>query len=131
MKKIASTLLLLLSSCATLVSGSTQTITLKVVNATDNSYINGASCIVTDGQGSSNVYRVDPNPLKITIHKGHHDLSLQCSKAGYIHAKTIAGENITATTVGNIFFLPGFAVDAVTGAYKKYPANITIQMKKR
>ena len=120
--------LLSLSGCATVFSGTTQNVNVKVVDSKNNDLLTDISCIIHDPNGGSNV--VNSNPGVANIAKGHGSLDIKCSKDGYRQLNTAVGNSFNGVTLVNVLFLPGFIVDAATGAYKKYPSHYVVSMEK-
>lgn len=117
-----------LSGCATVFTGSTNNVQLRVVDAETNELINDVKCSITDNDGM--VYLVSSNPGSIIATKGKGTLRVDCKKPGYAQQNMGIAQTINGVTFINVLFWPGFIVDAVTGSMHKYPANATIQMKK-
>lgn len=118
-----------LSGCATVFTGSTNNVQLRVVDADTNELINGVKCSITDNDGM--VYLLSSNPGSIIATKGKGTLRVDCKKTGYAQQNMGISQTINGVTFINVLFWPGFIVDAVTGSIHKYPANATIQMKKQ
>jgi hypothetical protein len=121
-------LCLLTSSCATVLSGTTQSISVQAVDETTNTVIEGISCSVADGKGV--IYPVPTNPGTITVSKGKGDLSPKCIKKGYTQTNFGVGESFNGVTLVNILFWPGFIVDGMSGAMQDYPSHISVFMRK-
>ena len=119
--------MLLLTGCATVISGTSQIITLKAVNQANNELLEGVSCTITDGGGG--LYLVQSNPGQVSINKGRAPLTPNCKKDGYKQLTYSVGDSFNALTVINVLFWPGFIVDAVTGSYKTYPSYIAVMME--
>jgi hypothetical protein len=117
----------LMSGCATILSGSNQTINVKVLDE-NQELVTNAKCSITDGIG--NVYPLVGNPATVTISKGTGAVIVNCKKPGYRQMNMAVGDNFNALTVVNVLFWPGFIVDVATGAYKKYPSHYMINMER-
>lgn len=117
-----------LSGCATVFTGSTSNVQIRVVDAESNEFINDIKCSVIDNDGM--VYLFSSNPGNIIANKGKGTLRVDCKKPGYAQQNMGISQNINGVTFINVLFWPGFIVDAVTGSMHKYPASVTIQMKK-
>ncbi|WP_353277448.1 hypothetical protein [Wolbachia endosymbiont (group A) of Agelastica alni] len=118
----------LLAGCfATMFSGSTQAIQMKVVD--DNGdLIEKVRCVVHDPSGMS--HSITSNPEAVVIQRGLGLLSIDCKKAGYEQLHVMVGESFNKATLLNLLWLPGFATYAVTGTYKQYPSHYVITMEK-
>ena len=118
---------LVLAGCATIFSGTSQTINVKVVDSSNQQLLTNVSCAVSDGNGTT--HSITTNPAAITVSKGNGALRVDCTKAGYKQLNMAVGDSFNALTVVNVLFWPGFIVDAVSGAYKKYPSHYQINME--
>lgn len=119
----------LLTSCATLISGTNQNINLKAVDIGTNETLSGVVCSVNTTKGAG--YNVDLDTTSfISIEKDQGMLQFNCTKAGYKQVSIVSTQSFDGATIGNILFWPGFIVDASTGSMKKYPSNIMISMQK-
>ena len=116
------------TSCATIVSGSTQTLHVQAINTQDKSIIPNAKCSVTDGKGHT--FGVSGNPGTIQLSRGNGSLHTTCKAAGYTQKEVGAGTSFNAWTIANVLFWPGFIIDGMSGSYSKYPNHITVVMAK-
>ena len=122
--------MLAVSGCATVFSGTSQTIHVKAVDSATNDVLNGVSCTVTDGSGGT--YAVAGNPGDVSVSKSTGGgLRVDCRKAGYRQLNTSVGDSFNAVTLVNVLFWPGFIVDGMSGAYKKYPSYYVVSMEKK
>lgn len=121
-------LALALAGCATIFTGTTQTINVQAIDENSNQPIANAICTVTDGKGR--VYSLNANPGTVIVTKGQGALDTRCKVAGYKQKQVGVGESFNAWTVANVLFWPGLLVDAATGATQKYPSHITVVMEK-
>jgi hypothetical protein len=119
---------LLLSSCATILSGTSQTLNVRVIDQ-DKDLLENAHCTVYDGGGGSYALTNNPGTVKVTRSGG--SVTVNCSKKGYKQLNTSVGDSFNAVTIANILFWPGFIVDAASGSYKKYPSHYEVQMVKK
>lgn len=117
----------LLSSCATLISGTSQSVKFQVIDS-ENHILDGAKCTITDGDGG--MYAVYMNPGTVKIKRTDGLLTVKCTKAGYKQSNVSVGNSFNKTTLVNILWWPGFIVDGFSGAYTKYPSHYTIMMEK-
>lgn len=120
---------MLLTSCATLISGTNQNINIKAVDIGTNETLSGVVCSVNTTRGAGYNVDLDTNH-SISIDKDQGMLQFNCTKAGYKQVSVVSTQSFDGTTIANILFWPGFIVDASTGSMKKYPSNIMISMKK-
>lgn len=126
-KPAVALLALTLSSCATIFSGTTQSIRVKVID-TNNEDVPNPHCIVYDGSGASHV--LSSNPGEVMVSKARGSIRIDCKKSGYTQLNMAVGESFNAVTVVNVLFWPGFIVDAMTGAYKDLPSHYVVSMKR-
>jgi len=127
MKKTYLILILMLSSCATIFSGTTQSVNVVAVDEQTNETLSDARCSLTTGQGVS--YIVPSNPGSVKISRSSGGITPICKKAGYTQKNFGVGDKFNAASVANILFWPGFIVDAMSGAMHKYPSHITVFME--
>jgi hypothetical protein len=117
----------LISGCATVLSGSTQTISVKIIDDKQE-LVTDAKCSITDGIG--NTFLLVGNPATVNISRGHGAVVVNCKKPGYRQMNMAVGDDFNALTVVNVLFWPGFIVDVATGAYKKYPSHYMVNMER-
>ncbi len=109
-----------LSGCASIVSGTNQTLTVETPGCA------GATCKLTNDKGNWAV----TTPGSVVVNRAYGPLAVVCSKDGFPNGTA----NITSTTkgmaFGNILFggLIGAGVDAGTGAAYDYPNSIMVPM---
>jgi hypothetical protein len=111
----------LAAGCATLTTGSAQTVTILSEPA-------GAACILhRDG---AVIGAVNPTPGSIAIAKGHGEIAVRCSRDGFIDAEQRLTAGFQAATLGNILLggLIGVVVDAASGASGRYEAQLWVLM---
>lgn len=119
-------LLLMLTACATIISGPSQRVNVQAINEQDNSVLSNVSCIVMDAQGFS--YPVTGNPGSVAVNRGNGSLQVDCKKEGYDQASIGAAQSFNPVAIVNVLFWPGFIVDAVSGSYARYPSYVVVQM---
>ena len=133
MKKLTVAMMVIITSgisgCATIMSGSTQTIDVQAIGYRSHKVIQGAKCTIRDGKG--NLYVVPQNPGNVIVSKGNGALQVHCLKSGYKQKSVGHGQSFNAWTLGNIIFWPGAIIDAADGAYAKYPSHIIVLMEKK
>jgi hypothetical protein len=108
-----------LSGCATLVTGSSQTLTLDTQPP-------GAACLFK--RDGATIGAVNPTPGSVSVTKAYKDIDVRCSKEGYADAIGRVGSNFQAMTFGNVLFggLVGVVIDAASGAAMHYEPTLTI-----
>ncbi len=116
---------LLASGCATIVSGTSQSITVDVVNAEN------ASCRGIDKRGRK--YHWPQTPTATTVHKGDGPIVLTCEKKGFKKTTHTFDENMTSATLGNVILGGGIGifVDIASGAAQEYPSKVSVIMEPR
>lgn len=109
-----------LSGCATIVEGTTQSVS---VNTTPES---GANCTLKNSQGTWYV----TTPGSTTVHKTKTDLDVTCTKPGFADGHVVAVSHFGATTAGNVIAggLIGVGIDAASGANYHYNSPITVPL---
>jgi hypothetical protein len=117
----AALLLAATSGCASIIEGTSQTITL-------NTNPPGANCaLVREGIV---IGRVAPTPGSVVIEKTKHDITITCTKEGYQEATYLNHSGAAGATFGNIILGGGigWAIDSASGADNKYdsPVNMTM-----
>lgn len=125
---ISALLVVVLAGCATIFSGTSQTINVKIVDAANQQLLTNASCSVVDDSGP--ISSITSNPAAITVSRSNGAIHINCKRSGYRQLNMAVGDSFNAVTVVNVLFWPGFIVDAVSGAYKKYPSHYVINMEK-
>lgn len=112
---------LVLGGCATVVSGTTQTIGI-------NTDPQGADCQFT--RKAVLVGRVNPTPGMLQIGKDYESVSVLCRKDDFEDTAGVIGSEFQAATLGNILLggIIGVVVDAASGAMMKYPESVTFTL---
>jgi hypothetical protein len=111
----------LLSGCATITKGSSQTVTIDTRPP-------GATCtLARDGKRFA---IVNPTPGAISVEKASEPISVSCTREGYFESAGTLESSFQAMTFGNIIFggLIGVAVDAASGALHQYQPLVTITL---
>jgi hypothetical protein len=115
----------LLSGCATVVSGSKQTVTVTTPN------IEGAMCSLSDSKGR--VWYIEQTPGTALVKRGDGPISIICNKDGYKKGTALLEEEIAASNYGNLALLPlapvGYFVDSATGSAERYKSSIEVTME--
>ena len=114
-------LMALLPACATVVEGTSDTVTLSTTPA-------GATCTVD--RNGERVGAVAATPGSLRLSKSRHDLNVTCTKEGYQPATTTASSRFTGATFGNILAggVVGVVVDAASGANNRYPPDVRLDL---
>ena len=114
--------LVMLTSCASIVDGSQQAI--SVTTAPDN----GATCQLQNNNGT---FFVNQTPGTVQIKQSTSDIVTLCQK-GDKSGVAVTSSSTKGMAFGNILAggIIGAAVDMGTGAAYKYPSLITVQMQK-
>lgn len=130
MKKILLSIIpitLLLSGCATVMTGTNQKVEVTALNQKDHTALNQATCSIVDSTGA--VYPLETNPGKTTVPKGKGPLQVKCTQAGYKDYTAAINSRFNGISVINVLFWPGFFVDMATGAIQQYPSQYAALMK--
>lgn len=111
----------LAAGCSTLTDGTTQSIAVTTTPG-------GAICsFMRDGQ---TVGTIDRTPGQITVDRGSGDIEIACHKAGFGDGAYTDKADFALATLSNVMTLGvGFAVDAASGADKKYNATVAIALE--
>jgi hypothetical protein len=113
----------LCAGCASVMEGSTQTITVATYP------VSGANCIGSNDRGQWPVV----SPGSVLIQKSQSVLMIVCSKPGYADGKFYASGRMSgASLISGMIPYVGMVnsmVDASTGAALTYPSSYTIEMK--
>lgn len=121
MRPLMVLLIVLLSGCASILSGRSQTLTVE-------SNPPGAKCeLLREGRV---IGTVEQTPGAIKIEKTKHDIDVICKKQGFVDSKVFAESGNEGATLGNILLGGGigWAVDSAVGADNKYPEKIIVNM---
>ena len=110
----------LLAGCASVISGSSDTITI-------NSNPPGATCNLN--QNGRSIGQVT-TPGGVTVQKTKHDIKVTCEKEGYQTATGYLNSDIEGSTWGNILLGGGvgWIVDSASGADNDYPEYLTVTL---
>lgn len=113
-----------LSGCATIVSGTGQSLTVVTEKGID-----GANCELTDKKGGK--WYVPHTPGTATVRKGDGPMTIVCKKDGFKTSTLMLEESVTGATFGNIILGGGIGilVDAASGAAQQYPDQVVIWME--
>lgn len=127
MKKIISvtaftTSLSLLSGCASIVSGTTQNVSVETPPVT------GATCESKNNKGT---WLVQATPGSVIVHKSTQPLLVSCKKSGHKIGYQTFQSNTEGMIAGNLLLGGpiGAGVDAATGAAFDYPASLIVPMQ--
>ena len=114
---------IILSGCATITTGTTQSILVDTFNA------HGANCKGVDSKGRE--YYWPNTPSSTTVQKGDAPMVLTCQKPGFKKTVHIVDETFAGATLGNIILGGGVGilVDSVSGAAQKYPNVVKFPME--
>ncbi len=110
------------SGCATIVKGTSQPVTV-------NTDPEGAVCTLS--RGGETVAVINPTPETITVDKNSLAITVLCQKEGFEdNTGTLASESEAMSVIGNMLFggMIGTAIDAGSGADRRYPPKITLTM---
>lgn len=116
----------LLAGCASIVSGSSQSLTVNTrFNEQD---VSGAKCWLKNNKGSWAL----TSPGSAVVNRSFEDLSVRCEKDGVEPGMATFKSSTKAMAFGNILFggIIGAGVDISTGAAYDYPNVLTVEMGK-
>ena len=111
------------SGCASIVSGTSQSMFIETPQLT------GASCKLTDSK--SGEWFLPSTPGSATVQKGNGPMNITWEKEGYETTTINVEESFAGATLGNIILGGGIGilVDAASGAAQIYPDNVQVWMK--
>jgi hypothetical protein len=114
-------IVMLASGCATVVKGTSQTLTMT----TDPE---GAIC--TMSRNGEVVGVINPTPGSVRVDKSSTGIELICKKQGYLDTETKIDSTLQGWTFGNIILggIIGVIVDAGSGAMHEYRSTIEIKL---
>lgn len=113
-----------LTSCASIVDGSNQSLSVETVS--NGSSVPQASCELSSDKGTWFVN----TPGSVTVHRGYDALNVKCTKDGYQDGIATVQSSTKAMAAGNLLFggVIGVGVDMGTGAAYDYPALVEVPM---
>lgn len=123
---VAAGVISLLAGCASIVSGSSQSLTVNTkLNDQD---VSGAKCWLKNNKGSWAL----TSPGSAVVNRSFEDLSVRCEKDGVEPGVATFKSSTKAMAFGNILFggIIGAGVDMSTGAAYDYPNVLTVEMGK-
>jgi hypothetical protein len=111
---------LLLSGCASVVRGSTESILITTPPTT------GASCILSNPRGNWTVV----TPGVVEVKKSKQDVRVTCTKDGFQDGVASIESGFEGWTVGNLLIggLIGLGIDAATGSINDYANAFQVPM---
>jgi hypothetical protein len=112
-------LLLWLPACATVTTGTTQSIAVLTEPA-------GAMCQLT--RDGTTIAVANPTPNTVTISKSSRELTVRCTRDGHQPAVATVSPEFQGATAGNLLLggVVGIVIDAASGAASQYPPNINL-----
>ena len=113
--------LAMLSACATIVNGTSQSVTVSTTPP-------AATC--TLDRVGARIGAVAQTPGSVRLDKSKNDLSVTCSKSGYQTATVVRGPSFSGWTFGNLVVggVVGAVIDASSGANYEYPGDIRLDL---
>lgn len=118
-------LIALLSSCASIVSGGRQVVTVTTPDA------QGSTCSLSDSKGR--IWYVEQTPGTALVKRGDGPISVICNKAGFVKGTALIEEEIAGANWGNLALGPaapiGYFVDGLSGSAQKYKSTVEVYME--
>ena len=113
--------LAMLSACASIITGTTQTVTVSTDPA-------AATC--TLDRAGTRVGAIPATPGSVRLDKSGKDLAVTCAKEGYQTATVQQSSSFNGVTFGNIVLggVVGIIVDAASGANFNYPSDVRMSL---
>lgn len=120
---ISLTLLSALSGCATITTGTSQSVTVMTEKK-----VEGADCELTDSQDGKWFVKT---PGTVSVRKGYGPMTITCKKEEYHDTTTSIDETFAGATLGNLLIGGGIGllVDAASGSAQRYPDQIVVWME--
>ncbi len=117
---LALPLLLLTGGCASIASGTSQTLSF-------DSNPQGADCTLK--REELVIGRVK-TPSTVEVKKTKHDIQVTCSKDGYHDTSNVIDSEIEGATFGNLILggVVGWVIDSSTGADNHYDEHLTVTL---
>lgn len=114
---------LVLTGCATITTGTTQSILVDT---------NPPGAICRFNRDKIDIAVVNPTPGMLTIDKSASPMSVYCVKEGYYPTTGVLNSNYQPITLGNALVggIVGIVIDAASGAQNIYDASIQIKLEK-
>ena len=112
--------LLALTGCATIVEGTSKTITIATNPPT-------ASCAVS--RKGEELGRTTPTSQQLTVSKSRNPLTVACTAPGHRSTTVFVDSNVTAAAVASIAFIDLGVVDYATGALNDYPPTVLVSLE--
>jgi len=115
------TIAVLLSACATITRGTTQTVAITTPGVT------GATCTLTSSAVGTKVVQT---PATITLEKGRESVAVRCTKGCYTDGTGVIVSELEPMAAGNIILggTVGLGVDMASGAMNKYTPEAQVVM---
>jgi hypothetical protein len=112
--------------CASIVSGTNQSVSVETRNETGS--VSGASCKLSNNKGTWFI----TSPGSTMVQRSFEDMSVRCDKGSEEPGIASAKSSTKAMAFGNVIFGGpiGVGVDIATGAAYDYPELITVFMGK-
>lgn len=123
---LSSMVALILTGCATIISGTSQDIHVQAIDADTHNQIPDAKCVITDAKGVT--YPVNTNPGMANLPRVYGDITVNCRAPHYYQKSVGGGSSFNAWTLLDVLFWPSAIIDVSTGAAKNYPSHITVLM---
>ncbi|MFZ9470062.1 MAG: hypothetical protein ACO26G_03300 [Rickettsiales bacterium] len=117
-------LLLLSSSCATIVASRDQSVNISSSSA-NKAPLNNSICKLVNSKGEWSTQ----TPKSVSIRKSYGDLVINCTNRNLRGSQTFKSSH-DSIIWGNVLFggLIGWAVDVGTGSGFSYPENMNVEM---
>ncbi|MGE0424326.1 MAG: hypothetical protein AB7O88_18845 [Reyranellaceae bacterium] len=112
----------LLNSCATVTSGTTQTIAVASEPA-------GAACEMR--RDGALLMALQSTPQAVVIPRSKNTIELTCKRADHEPTTEMVESQFSGATIGNVIAggLIGIAIDAASGANNFYPAQVNVVLQ--
>ena len=95
---------LFITSCATIVSGTSQVIKVQAIDSQTHEVIPYAKCTITNAKGV--VFPVYGNPGSVNVPREYGGLQANCNATGYRQSGVGSGESFNVWTLVDVIFWP-------------------------
>jgi len=114
--------------CATIISGTTQNVTVDTMNA-KGARCQGTQSLAEDEDPIIHVWLSTPNSIVVKKHSSA--INIVCKKKGFKDLKKKIDSKTSLGTIGNILLGGGIGIliDSATGANYEYPKTLKLPME--
>ncbi len=117
-------------ACATIIEGSSQTVSVSTIDRNGGAEVAGAECTLSSA--TIGTHRVI-TPGAARLEKSKNAATVSCTKEGYEAGTATIASHFAAATAGNLLIggLIGVGIDAASGAANKYDDKVVVTIAKK